>query len=95
MLRDLPASDLADSVTTTRWRLNGDPTLEEHETDYTAVFVMQNVDTRQNIVLTLTQTRGGPASDLVGALRATAHMLESADVERSPREAVLCFQRPD
>ena len=65
----------------TRWRLNGDPTLEEREHDYTATFVMQIVETDKNLSVSLTQTRGGPATDLIGALRAAAIMLEKTATE--------------
>ena len=67
----------------TRWRLNGDPTLDEREHDYMATFVMQNVETDKNISVSLTQTRGGPATDLIGALRAAAIMLERTATEPS------------
>jgi hypothetical protein len=61
----------------TRWRLLGTD-LAEREKDYTATFVMLNVDNDEQVTVALTQFRGGPASDLVGALRATASLLLSA-----------------
>lgn len=64
----------------TRWRLTTTD-LAEREKDYTATFVLLNVDTGEQVTVALTQSRGGPATDLVGACRATASaMLAAAGV---------------
>jgi hypothetical protein len=59
------------------WRLI-DNQLTEHEDDYIATFAMMNVDTDKIVILTLLQKKTGPASDLIGACRATAQILASA-----------------
>jgi hypothetical protein len=65
----------------TRWRLLGTD-LAEREKDFTATFVMLNVDTDAQVTVTLTQKLGAPATDLIGSLRATAGLLlASAGVE--------------
>jgi hypothetical protein len=57
----------------TRWRLLSTD-LVEREKDYTATFVMLNVDSDAQVTVALT-TAKGPASDLIGACRATAVLL--------------------
>jgi len=61
----------------TRWRVTNTD-LAERETDYTATSVLLNVDTGEQVTVALTQNRGGPAIDLVGACRATASALVMA-----------------
>jgi hypothetical protein len=65
------------SIMKTRWRVLGTD-LAEREKDYTATFVMLNVDTGDQVTVALTAQMGGPATDLVGACRATATMLVMA-----------------
>jgi len=61
----------------TRWRmLSAD--LDEREKDYTATFVMLNVDSGEQVTVALSANKGGPATDLVGACRATATSLINA-----------------
>lgn len=61
----------------TYWRILSNELVERPE-DYTATFVMLNVDSGAQVTVTLSQKRGCPATDLVGALRATASLLISA-----------------
>jgi hypothetical protein len=60
-----------------RWRLSGNE-LEERTDDWSATFTMMNVDTGEIVKVGLTQNRGGPADDLVGALRATTALIVQA-----------------
>jgi hypothetical protein len=63
----------------TRWKVV--PAAKDiivRETDWTAQFDCHNVDTGQLVKIEITQYLGGPVSDLIGALRATAHALVRA-----------------
>jgi hypothetical protein len=52
--------------------------LDEHENGCTAVFTCTEVDMNRSVVVTLSQKRGEPAADLVGALRALAQLMVRA-----------------
>ena len=60
-----------------RWRIENDG-FEEREHDYSAGFVCTNVDTMESVSVTITQKKGSPASDLVGACRALAQLMVRA-----------------
>ena len=60
-----------------RWRITN-PQLDERDKDFTASFTCTNADTDQTVIVTVTQVKGHPASDLIYALRATAQMLAQA-----------------
>jgi len=60
-----------------RWKIEN-VGLNEREHNYTATFNCTNVDTNGVVTLTLTQQKGEPASDLVGALRALAQLMVKA-----------------
>jgi hypothetical protein len=64
-------------MSTTRWRVKAGA-LEEREEDFTGHFVALNVDTGKQVTITLQQMKRDPASDLVGACRALALLLEKA-----------------
>lgn len=68
-----------------RWRVipaAKDIVVREH--DYTATFDCHNVDTGTALTIEFTQGIGGPVSDIIGALQATAevmHRAASADTD--------------
>lgn len=65
----------------TKWKLSGSG-IVQRDADYTCTFNMLNENTGALIALTMTQARGGPASDLIGALRAmTVMLMEAAGVD--------------
>lgn len=66
----------------TSWHVHS-PRLDEREHDYTATFTCTNGESGAELTVAITQKRGTsdlaqPASDLVGALRATAELLRRA-----------------
>jgi hypothetical protein len=58
----------------TRWHITN-PQLDEREKDYTAEFTCTNGETGKAVRVTITQQKGDPAADLVGALRSVATLL--------------------
>lgn len=58
-----------------RWTIKADG-LDERPDDYSATFVLTNVDSGAAVRITLSQLKGGPATDLIGGCRALAQTLE-------------------
>jgi hypothetical protein len=69
-------------VSTSAWRLYHN-TLDERASDYTMTVGLQNVGTGKTVAISLTQDKDGPASDLVGALRALTILLTDAATKTS------------
>jgi hypothetical protein len=61
----------------TTWRITN-PRLEERELDYTATFTCTNGETGRAVSVSLQQQKGGPASDLISALRAVTQIMYKA-----------------
>lgn len=61
----------------TKWHIQT-AELIEREKDYDANFTCTNGETGKTVLVQFTQQKGDPASDLVGALRATAMLLVKA-----------------
>lgn len=61
----------------TRWHVTN-PQLDERGDDFTASFTCTNGETGKVVSVSITQRKGCPASDLVGALQATAELLRRA-----------------
>jgi hypothetical protein len=73
-------------VSTSTWRLYHNET-EKRDSDYTTTLGLQNVGTGQTVIISLTQDLHGPASDLVGALRAlTQSLISVANKDDDPKE---------
>jgi hypothetical protein len=72
-----------------RWRVvPGDAEIVERETDYTASFDAHNADTGAVVKVEFTQGKGGPVTDIINALRATAALLQAAALgETDPKIA--------
>lgn len=51
--------------------------LTERENDFSADFVATNLGTGKSVTITLQQMKGDPATDLIGACRALAQLLEN------------------
>jgi hypothetical protein len=70
-------------MATTSWRIKSDQ-LEEREKDFSADFILTNIDTGRQVTITLQQNKGDPASDLIGACRALAQLLENVSSRDDP-----------
>lgn len=63
----------------TAWHVTpGD--IDERPNDYTAHFSCTNGETGKTVQVTITQQRGGPASDLVEGLRVVSDLLRKVDL---------------
>lgn len=58
----------------TKWHIRT-ADLTERDKDYDANFTCTNGETGQTVLVQFTQQKGGPVSDIVGALRSVAHLL--------------------
>lgn len=62
-----------------RWRIKAaEAKITETDKEYTAQFDAHNVDTGALIKVQFTQSKPGPVSDVIGALRAIAQLLWNA-----------------
>ena len=58
--------------------------LTERENDFSAEFRATNVATGKAVTITLQQMKSDPASDLIGACRALAQLLENVSRNEEP-----------
>jgi hypothetical protein len=73
----------------TRWKVvPAAAEIDEREFDYSATFDAHNVDSGTVVQIMITQRKGEPVGDLIGALRALAGTLLHASNSDEPRPAL-------